>query len=434
MKDLEGFYYYKLIKTSMISSFSISRVLGIIFVCILIASGVTLFSFATYIHHKSVYSIAKEDAHTRAELIFESIFAVMKNGWTREEIDQIIDRFDQKLTDMEVRLIRSQKVADEHGDFAEAKEARENDEDIRLVFADKQERILEQGENLRFIYPVVVQQECLMCHTNVSVGDLNGVIEIVFPVSEIGVPLEYALNMIILFFAILLILLVAITIVSVRYFMVNPMVELSEFMKLLRETKTMPSSFKRSSIKEIETLRNSFTDLLDHLNIANQELRELTIKDPLTGLANRRHCDEMLNAELERAKRYEHPLSLLMIDLDKFKPINDQYGHNAGDAVLKAVANMLRESLRATDHIARVGGDEFEVILPETDAQKAEQLAEKIRTSILETEILFEGHSLSIGCSVGTSTYDIDGDEPGSLRRCADERMYHDKKRRNAQR
>lgn len=417
-----------------ISNYSISRVLSTIFICVVIAAGVTLISFATYIHHKSVYSIAKEDAHTRAELIFESIYAVMKNGWTREEIDQIIHRFDEKLPNMDVRLIRSQKVADQFGDFDDARDARENDAPIAQAFKDKQEHILEQGDDLRFIYPVKAQEECMQCHTTVDIGDLNGVIEIIFPVTEIGIPLEYALNTMIMLFGVLVIVLVAITIVSVRYFMVSPLVELAGFMQSMREKKEVPAGFKRSSISEIEKLRNNFTDLLDHLNIANQELRELTIKDPLTGLANRRHCDAMLEEELERAKRYQHPLSLLMIDLDKFKPINDQYGHKAGDVVLKEVAAVLHDYLRTTDHIARVGGDEFEVISPETDADQAAVIADKVKQAIMEKDIQFEGHTLHIGCSIGTSTYDVDGVEAGSLRRMADERMYHDKKRRNAQR
>ena len=113
------------------------------------------------------------------------------------------------------------------------------------------------------------------------------------------------------------------------------------------------------------------------LEEANAELLNLAITDPLTGLLNRRKFEEMLENEVARARRYG-PLSLLMIDLNLFKQVNDQFGHPAGDEVLKKAAELLRSCCRETDACARIGGDEFAVILPHTSAAAAAVVRDRI--------------------------------------------------------
>lgn len=111
-------------------------------------------------------------------------------------------------------------------------------------------------------------------------------------------------------------------------------------------------------------------------------ISELMLTDPLTGAGNRRHLDERFVLEVDRAQRYDKQLSVVIADLDHFKAINDTYGHNAGDEVLKAVAAVIRGSMRATDIMARFGGEEFVLLLPETGRVGAELLAERIRRAL----------------------------------------------------
>jgi diguanylate cyclase (GGDEF)-like protein len=119
------------------------------------------------------------------------------------------------------------------------------------------------------------------------------------------------------------------------------------------------------------------------LELANRELQRLSASDGLTGLANRRHFDQTLDLEWRRARRTSSEISLLMIDIDAFKPFNDTYGHQAGDDCLKTVASGLEQGLaRATDLVARYGGEEFAVVLPATDAAGAIRLAEELRQAI----------------------------------------------------
>src|SRR5690606_4917669 len=104
--------------------------------------------------------------------------------------------------------------------------------------------------------------------------------------------------------------------------------------------------------------------------------------DALTGLVNRRRCDEVLALEIGRAERYRRPLSVLLLDVDDFKRYNDQHGHLKGDMLLRVLAGLLREQLRASDTAARYGGDEFVVILPETNANRLGAVAHKLHAAV----------------------------------------------------
>ena len=155
------------------------------------------------------------------------------------------------------------------------------------------------------------------------------------------------------------------------------------------------------------------------------ELRYLSNHDPLTGLYNRRALRKQLTEELHRADRYKHALSVFMLDIDYFKPINDTLGHQAGDKILSSLAKMLESSVRITDYASRYGGEEFVVLLPETSLTKATELAERLRIEIAE-------HSISIGdnkehnitVSIGVSTYPEHGDSGEDLLNAADSAMY----------
>jgi diguanylate cyclase (GGDEF)-like protein len=147
--------------------------------------------------------------------------------------------------------------------------------------------------------------------------------------------------------------------------------------------------------------------------------------DSLTGLYNRRALTERLTRAAAAARRHEEPLSVLMIDLDRFKQTNDTYGHEAGDEVLCTVADCLREALRAEDIYGRWGGDEFLVVLPQTDSSGATAAAERLRVAALVLELaevgLPGGISLSVGAATGVHT------NPHDLVREADLALYEGK-------
>ena len=154
-----------------------------------------------------------------------------------------------------------------------------------------------------------------------------------------------------------------------------------------------------------------------------ESLRERVDRDSLTGLANHRRFWVVLDRELERADRYERPLSVVMIDVDGFKEFNDAHGHIAGDAALARIAALIQNSCRTSDRPARYGGDEFAVVLPETPLSGARAFAEKMRQSVEEQRFADSGLTVSIGLA----TYPVDAELPRPLVAAADENLYASK-------
>jgi diguanylate cyclase (GGDEF)-like protein len=160
------------------------------------------------------------------------------------------------------------------------------------------------------------------------------------------------------------------------------------------------------------------------LEAALASLREVAATDPLTGLYNRRRFDEALAWECQRAGRTGHPFSLLLADLRGLKRTNDSLGHHAGDLLLQSVAQALRRSVRATDLVFRIGGDEFALILPETGVEGAALVAQAAVDEVQRVRVRVEGRVLQPRLTVGASTYPDDGTSPQQLTLAADLAMY----------
>ena len=161
---------------------------------------------------------------------------------------------------------------------------------------------------------------------------------------------------------------------------------------------------------------------------ANNRLEELSITDGLTGLYNYRYLMQSLESEYKRALRYKHNLTLLMIDIDYFKVLNDTYGHQCGDYVIREIARILKRNVRGTDVVARYGGDEIAVILVETDKSSSLEVAEKLRDKIAETAFTWRGKSVDVEISIGLATAPSTGIENSEgLLNAADRALYRAK-------
>lgn len=160
----------------------------------------------------------------------------------------------------------------------------------------------------------------------------------------------------------------------------------------------------------------------------HEAIYNLMMRDGLTGAYNKRKFDEELQRETGRAHRYRRPLSLVLLDLDHFKGINDSQGHLCGDFVLKQVADVARELLRLEQILARVGGEEFAVLCPETDAEGAMQLAERLRAELAEHSFHYASLELSLTSSFGVAELDAELSEPRQLYEAADRALYRAKR------
>ena len=177
---------------------------------------------------------------------------------------------------------------------------------------------------------------------------------------------------------------------------------------------------------ELRTLAESFNRMAERLQESQTALRELSVRDSLTGLYNRREYEGRIGQELERCHRYRTPVSLLLLDLDHFKSVNDRYGHNVGDEVLRTVARQISFELRPVDFAARYGGEEFIAILPGTDPTGALAAAERIREAVAAL-IVNAQRDLRITISIGVAGAPDDASEPAELLKAADIAMYQAK-------
>ncbi|WP_229202144.1 GGDEF domain-containing protein [Pseudoduganella aquatica] len=191
---------------------------------------------------------------------------------------------------------------------------------------------------------------------------------------------------------------------------------------------------RRVALAALNDERNNLEDRVLQrtleLLMANTKLEQLATTDPLTGIANRRRMTEQIAKELDRARRYRHPLALLMVDIDHFKRINDTYGHDVGDQAIVAVAGALSAGLRSIDLVARFGGEEFVLLMPEASLETAGGAAERLRETVSQLRIEIDGGlevSLTISVGVAASYLQEAPDSPSSLLMRADKALYQAK-------
>ena len=180
-----------------------------------------------------------------------------------------------------------------------------------------------------------------------------------------------------------------------------------------------------TSRDEFGQLGKTFNTMAEKLQKDQAELADLSHRDGLTDLDNYREFRRQLTEETQRSSRYDRPFSLLMLDLDHFKQVNDTYGHLAGDEALRGLAALIRREVRPVDRIARYGGEEFTIILPETTTTGALATAERIREIVATRPILVNGErEVALTVSIGVGTYPDDADTEEKLVGAADQALY----------
>lgn len=253
----------------------------------------------------------------------------------------------------------------------------------------------------------------------------------IVPVSEVFQPVSALKNEL---YAISFVSLLVIT--ALMWWLMHR--QLSPLVKASRQLKKMV--FEGVPLHELDVERNdeigdlfqSFNKLQHEVKLSHDALEAQARNDYLTGLSNRRYFMEQAEAELARSIRYDKKLSVFMLDIDHFKKINDTYGHNTGDVVLRSLSKLLRETLRQVDIIGRIGGEEFAILLPETGVKHAVNVAERLREKISKHAVpLDSGLPLHFTVSIGVSSLHSKDVNIDVLLSLADRALYEAKRERN---
>ncbi|GAB4421335.1 MAG: hypothetical protein OHK0032_17110 [Thermodesulfovibrionales bacterium] len=386
-----------------------------------------IFIVSRIVKERSIEEMGRYEARQVSRLSCEAIYSGMVKGWNKRDITDAIERLNRVRPDMRVRVYRGFPVIEQFGEMPGEREAREADGSImRGLKGEELFRIMR--EDIRYIYPVIADRRCGACHRGLSEGMTAGVIDIMYPIRNLRVSMEYLIRLGIIFFSVYIATVFLLFYILLRRFVIRPVLD---FVVVIKEITTLQDLNKRvpatSYISEIHALTHHFNKLLDTVSEYYQRLEELSYRDPLTGLYNRRKFEEFLEYEVYRSKRYSHHFSIVMLDIDNFKNINDTFGHPGGDMVLKEIASLIEQNIRYSDIAARVGGDEFAVILPETEIRNGMVVAEKLRRLISETPLSVVSGNVMAHASFGIAEFPLNGEAVNELLTACDVALYRAK-------
>lgn len=385
------------------------------------------FLYGVYIKQRAIDELARVDARKTSRMAFEALYSAMEKGWSKEELDAIILRLNKVEPNMRINAYRSPIVAELFGERKQDQDALNHDPFVAKAM--QGEEILTGDEEIRYLYPIVVKQECLSCHTNARLGDINGVIDVRFPVANLKISLTTMVNSFIVFFVFFTVLIFAILYFRLNALLVQP---LKQFIGMIQEIINKNDMGKRVSLKtkilEVKNIESYVNRMLDSIQNYYEKLQHLSDRDYLTGLYNRRKFEEFLSYEIKRSLRHNQKFTILMIDLDNFKYVNDTYGHAAGDMVLKEVTEIFGSNLRNADILARLGGDEFAVILPHTAFEEGFEVVEKLRSKLESTAISLMVDQITLTASFGIAEYPEQGENIEALLTGSDLAMYKAKR------
>jgi len=414
-----------------IKNVTLGRLLLTLSLFSMVVALVLIFVLSGMVRDRAIRDLAREEAKQTSQLVFQSLYSAMRKGWNKGEIKEVISHLNTSMPRLGIRVYRSPVVAQQFGEMAGEREVIAADPLLSQAMQQGGELVSFPNEReLRYVYPVHATEECLPCHTQSSVGAVHGVIDISYPVNDIKVSLTYLINSIVGYTLLVMSLVFLVLYFKLRYLVQQPIAELVGVIQ--RITHEMDLSHRINGgqrIVELQRLADYFNHLLSTVQEYNERMEELAVRDPLTGLYNRRKFDEFLDYEVTRAERHEHKFSVIMADLDDFKFINDTYGHPIGDMVLKQMSLLLEGCLRKGDMMARIGGDEFAIILPETSPEHALLAAQKLHRVLADESFDLPVGKVGLSASFSVVSYPEDGVSKTELQTAMDVVLYQAKQR-----
>lgn len=394
--------YSKFIRNTIIVSMTVIVILFVI--------------YAKYIQASSIEKSIKNDAGVVAQLVFQNLYAVMKTGGNKSDLDNVIEQIEKNIPQLISIQIIKEVVPNAHNN-------------IQNALQNKTIEISTNKDHIDFVYPIIFKDECITCHTQSKAGEVASVILMEYPILSLQVSLKEILIMFSTLFVLTILVFFIIWFIFLKKYFLTPIQSLADSMKEIATHDDLEQKITiESSIREIKAIENVFNlqnkKLLDSYN----DLKMISDTDSLTGIFNRKKFEEYSKLAILNAKRYNHIFCLVVIDLNKFKFINDNYGHNFGDQVLKFFTQIVQNNIRESDHFFRTGGDEFVLILYDAEIYDGKNVIKKLKQVLATSPLISEIITLFVDASFGISEFNKDGNTIDSLYKIADEKMYQEKK------
>jgi diguanylate cyclase (GGDEF)-like protein len=344
-----------------------------------------------YIKQTALDKLAKDDAKKTSELIFEIMNTKMQEGWAKEDLAKILQRLEIIREGLQVRSYRSGLVEEVFGVYQEDKQIVQADKSIQAAMKGKEQFIIEDNGSIRYLFPVKVEASCVSCHYNTKVGDINGVLDIKYPPSEIKISLNELTIWFIGFFVLFLLLFFYIFFLAVNNKIINPIVKLTNTIQELTRKKDLNKQANiKTNIQELQSLQNSFNELTSTIKFYYDKLLDNLYTDNLTNLPN----INRLNEDLKKHR----PATFAIVNIDSFRDFNNFYGIVAGDYIIKQLAKQLLKHLDESSKLYRIHGDEFAILFTQpTSIQACNELIKKIH----EHEFRYENIKFFIQITMG---------------------------------
>lgn len=379
-----------------------------------IVTSILFMIYGYFIQSDSIKQSLKSETSVMVDLIFQNLYTAMKSGYDKEQLDDLIVKIENTIPESSISIYRKSDEV--------------KHEKMQEAFLTKQSVIYQNDRHIDFAMPIFFKNDCISCHSNSVEGDLAGVIQFEYPVMNLNISLKEILQMFFVLFAISIFVIFVIWYIFLKKYFVSPIKGLITQMMNITDHKDLHSKIEiNSPIKEIKEIENVFNEQNKNLLISYKELENLSNTDILTKIYNRKKFDELSEIEINKVKRYKYNMCFLVLDLNKFKLINDNYGHDIGDEVLVVFSQVVLKIVRESDMLFRTGGDEFVMILPHTSSEEAKNVVEKIKNELKAHRL--KDNDIEISVSIGIAQFGKDGASVKELIKFADEKMYEDKEK-----
>jgi len=326
-----------------------------ILIVILLFSIISLFLSTIYIKRAALTTLAEDDAKKTSELIFETMYVRMQEGWAKKDLVKILNRMEHIRHNLEVNSYRSKDVEKIMGVIKEDKEKVNSDLLIKKAMEGEKQFVVEDNGSIRYLYPIKVSKECITCHYNAKVGDVNGVLDIKYPPNEIKISLDMMIYYFLIFFIFFIFLYFYIFYKIINKKIIEPVVNFTEeIKKVSKDTSFTKRAHIKTKTAEIYSLQNRFNKLLDTITYYYNQLLANLYTDSLTKIPNL--------AKLQEDIKLYNNHSLIVVSLDSFKTINSFYGVKVGDFIMNEVAKLLVKSSKKIGSVYRLHSDEFAIL------------------------------------------------------------------------